>query len=123
MGSEPIYSGENPVIIARDLLPQKCKFSYSSLCVRPTSFAPVIYGLFANDTRWCLCAPAGESNKDTIFKPLKFRSGLEVKNRLFRSNISGRFDHYDGHGSEARLNWETSFAEGGVGCIISSFTP
>lgn len=67
--------------------------------------------------------PDGESDKDIIFQPLKFRSGLEVKNRLFRSNISGRFDHYDGHGSEARLNWESSFATGGVGCIISSFTP
>ena len=62
-------------------------------------------------------------NKDVIFQPLKFRSGLEIKNRLFRSNISGRFDHYDGHGSVARLKWESSFAEGGVGCIISSFTP
>ena len=68
-----------------------------------------------------------ESNEgvriDPIFQPLEFRSGLKVKNRLFRSNISGRFDHYDGHGSEARLRWESSFAAGGVGCIISSFTP
>ncbi len=63
------------------------------------------------------------TDADWIFRPLTFRSGLEVKNRLFRSNVSGRFDHYDGHGSEARINWETSFAEGGVGCIISSFTP
>ncbi|MCC6510917.1 MAG: NADH:flavin oxidoreductase [Pirellulaceae bacterium] len=60
---------------------------------------------------------------DRIFQPLTFRSGLVVKNRLFRSNVSGRFDHYDGHGSDARIKWETSFAEGGVGCIISSFTP
>ncbi|MCH5373649.1 MAG: NADH:flavin oxidoreductase, partial [Planctomycetes bacterium] len=60
---------------------------------------------------------------DPIFQPLPFRSGLTVKNRLFRSNISGRFDHYDGHGSEARMNWEASFAAGGVGTVISSFTP
>ena len=32
---------------------------------------------------------------DPIFQPLKFRS-LEVKNRIFRSNVSGRFDNYDG---------------------------
>jgi len=46
-----------------------------------------------------------------------------VKNRLFRSNVSGRFDNYDGSGSQARINWEESFARGGVGAIISSFVP
>lgn len=61
--------------------------------------------------------------KDPIFQPLKFKSGLEVKNRLFRSNISGRFDNYDGSGNYVRVNWEESFAKGGVGCIISSFVP
>ena len=65
--------------------------------------------------------PNDKARIDPIFQPLKFRSGLTVKNRLFRSNISGRFDHYDGHGSEARLRWESSFAAGGVGCVISSF--
>ncbi|AMV18353.1 NADH:flavin oxidoreductase [Planctomyces sp. SH-PL14] len=60
---------------------------------------------------------------DPIFQPLTFRSGLTVKNRLFRSNVSGRFDHYNGHGTDARINWETSFARGGVGGIISSFVP
>ncbi len=59
---------------------------------------------------------------DAIFQPLKFKS-LTVKNRLFRSNISGRFDNYDGSGNQARINWETKFAEGGVGAIISSFVP
>src|ERR1044071_2511882 len=59
---------------------------------------------------------------DTIFQPLKFRN-LTVKNRLFRSNISGRFDNYDGSGNQARINWETKFAKGGVGAIISSFVP
>jgi 2,4-dienoyl-CoA reductase (NADPH2) len=46
-----------------------------------------------------------------------------VKNRLFRSNVSGRFDNYDGSGAQARINWEESFARGGVGAIISSFVP
>ena len=62
-------------------------------------------------------------SKDPIFQPLHFKSGLQVKNRLFRSNISGRFDNFDGSGNYVRLNWEESFAKGGVGCIISSFTP
>ena len=59
---------------------------------------------------------------DAIFQPLKFKN-LTVKNRLFRSNISGRFDNYDGSGNQARINWETKFAKGGVGAIISSFVP
>jgi 2,4-dienoyl-CoA reductase (NADPH2) len=59
---------------------------------------------------------------DIIFEPLRFRN-LTVKNRIFRSNISGRFDNYDGSGNQARINWETKFARGGVGAIISSFVP
>ena len=59
---------------------------------------------------------------DIIFQPLRFRN-LTVKNRLFRSNISGRFDNYDGSGTETRINWEESFAKGGIGAIISSFVP
>src|SRR5215207_8432718 len=59
---------------------------------------------------------------DAIFQELKFKN-LTVKNRLFRSNISGRFDNYDGSGNQARINWETKFAKGGVGAIISSFVP
>ena len=59
---------------------------------------------------------------DPIFTPLKFNS-LEVKNRLFRSNLSGRFDNYDGSGNYVRINWEEQFARGGVGAIISSYTP
>jgi 2,4-dienoyl-CoA reductase-like NADH-dependent reductase (Old Yellow Enzyme family) len=58
-----------------------------------------------------------------IFRPLRFPSGLEVKNRIFRSNISGRFDNYDGSGGYARINWEEKFARGGVGGIMSSYTP
>ena len=59
---------------------------------------------------------------DVIFQPLKFKN-LTVKNRVFRSNISGRFDNYDGSGNQARINWEVKFARGGVGAIISSFVP
>lgn len=59
---------------------------------------------------------------DIIFQPLKFRN-LTVKNRIFRSNITGRFDNYDGSGTQARINWEEKFARGGVGAILSSFVP
>jgi 2,4-dienoyl-CoA reductase-like NADH-dependent reductase (Old Yellow Enzyme family) len=59
---------------------------------------------------------------DIILEPLQFRN-LSVKNRIFRSNMSGRFDNYDGSGNPARINWETRFARGGVGAIISSFVP
>src|SRR5918992_827564 len=59
---------------------------------------------------------------DAIFQPLKFKN-LTVKNRIFRSNVSGRFDNYDGSGNQARINWEVKFARGGVGMIISSFVP
>lgn len=65
---------------------------------------------------------AGAQHYPHVFSPLPFRS-LEVKNRIFRSNVSGRFDHYDGSGSQARINWELKFARGGVGAIISSFVP
>lgn len=61
-------------------------------------------------------------NDDVIFQPLAFRN-LTVKNRLFRSSISGRWDNYNGHGNRARINWETKFARGGVGAIITSFVP
>jgi len=59
---------------------------------------------------------------DRIFQPLKFRN-LTVKNRVLRSNVSGRFDNYDGSGNQARINWEVKFAKGGVGAIVSSFVP
>ncbi|MCP3463504.1 NADH:flavin oxidoreductase [Bradyrhizobium sp. CCGUVB23] len=63
-----------------------------------------------------------EDNVKEIFASLKFRH-LEVKNRLFRSNLSGMFDEYNGYGGHTRLNWEEKFAKGGIGCIISSYTP
>lgn len=59
---------------------------------------------------------------NVIFEPLKFRN-LTVKNRLFRSSISGRWDNYDGSGNQARINWEEKFARGGIGAIITSFVP
>ena len=58
-----------------------------------------------------------------IFEPLTLSNDLVIKNRIFRSNISGRFDNYDGSGGYARINWEEKFARGGVGAIISSYTP
>ena len=67
--------------------------------------------------------PSHQADKEVIFKALSFPSGLIVKNRLFRSSISGTFDDYNGHGSHTRINWEERFARGGVGAIISSFVP
>jgi 2,4-dienoyl-CoA reductase (NADPH2) len=59
---------------------------------------------------------------DILFTPLRFRN-LTVKNRLFRSSISGRWDNYNGQGTQARVNWEERFARGGVGAIVTSFVP
>src|SRR4026207_1969099 len=56
---------------------------------------------------------------DTLFEPLQFRN-LTVKNRVFRSNIAGRFDNYDGSGNQARINFELKFAPRGVGALLSS---
>ena len=61
-------------------------------------------------------------DNDIIFQPLVCRN-LTVKNRIFRSSISGRWDNYNGSGTQARVNWEEKFARGGVGAIISSFVP
>jgi len=38
---------------------------------------------------------------ERLFSPLAFRT-LTVKNRVFRSNVSGRFDNYDGTGAQPR---------------------
>lgn len=59
---------------------------------------------------------------DRIFQPLQFRN-LTIKNRLLRSNISGRIDNYNGSGAPARVSWEARFARGGVGAIVSSHVP
>jgi 2,4-dienoyl-CoA reductase (NADPH2) len=61
-------------------------------------------------------------NSDILFQPLRFRN-LTVNNRLFRSSISGRWDNYNGSGTQTRINWEEKFARGGIGAIISSFVP
>ena len=61
-------------------------------------------------------------DRDILFEPIRFRN-LEVRNRLFRSSISGRIDNYDGSGTQARINFERRFARGGVGAIISSHVP
>src|SRR3954471_18414525 len=67
--------------------------------------------------------PPTQRSVDPIFSPLAFPSGLTIKNRVLRSNISGRFDNYDGSGTRARVNWEERFARGGVGAVISSYVP
>jgi 2,4-dienoyl-CoA reductase-like NADH-dependent reductase (Old Yellow Enzyme family) len=59
---------------------------------------------------------------DIIFEPLKWRN-IEIKNRIFRSSISGRWDNEDGSLTQVRVNWESQFAKGGVGAIISSYVP
>lgn len=61
----------------------------------------------------------GSPLPDPIFAPLRFRN-LTVKNRIFRSNIAGRFDNEDGSLTQTRINWECRFASRGVGAIISS---
>src|SRR6266566_4423231 len=71
------------------------------------------------------CCASGRGrvmSEDIIFTPLRFRN-LTVKNRIFRSNISGRFDNEDGSLTQTRINWECKFAAGGVGAIISSYVP
>ena len=59
---------------------------------------------------------------DIIFTPLQFRH-LRMKNRVIRSSLSGRFDNFDGSGTETRIAWELKFARGGVGAIISANAP
>jgi 2,4-dienoyl-CoA reductase-like NADH-dependent reductase (Old Yellow Enzyme family) len=57
-----------------------------------------------------------------LFQPLRL-GPLTVKNRVLRSSVAGRFDNYDGSGTEVRINWDLKFARGGVGAIISSNAP
>lgn len=57
--------------------------------------------------------------EDPIFRPLTI-NGVTFKNRVFRSSMSGRLDHYDGSMSEVRIAWDSRFAKGGVAAVISS---
>jgi 2,4-dienoyl-CoA reductase-like NADH-dependent reductase (Old Yellow Enzyme family) len=59
---------------------------------------------------------------EVVFRPLEFRR-LTVKNRIFRSSLAGRFNNYDGAGTQTHINWDLRFARGGVGTIISSNAP
>ena len=52
-------------------------------------------------------------SSDVIFEPLKWRN-IEIKNKIFRSSISGRWDNEDGSLTQVRVNWESRFAQGGV---------
>ena len=58
--------------------------------------------------------------RDPLLSPLAFRA-LELPNRVLRSSAAGRFDDYDGSGTQARINWEVRFARRGVGAIISAW--
>jgi 2,4-dienoyl-CoA reductase-like NADH-dependent reductase (Old Yellow Enzyme family) len=40
---------------------------------------------------------------------------------VLRSSISGRFDGYEGSGTQTRINWELRFARAGVGAIVSAW--
>jgi 2,4-dienoyl-CoA reductase-like NADH-dependent reductase (Old Yellow Enzyme family) len=57
-----------------------------------------------------------------LLEPIRL-GPLTVRNRVLRSSVAGRFDNYDGSGTDVRIAWDTKFARGGVGAIISSNAP
>jgi 2,4-dienoyl-CoA reductase (NADPH2) len=59
---------------------------------------------------------------ETIFRPLQL-GPLTIKNRILRSSVGGRFDNYDGSGTQVRIDWDAKFARGGVGAVIASNAP
>jgi 2,4-dienoyl-CoA reductase (NADPH2) len=62
------------------------------------------------------------TDASVVFEPLRFRN-LELKNRVLRSSLAGRFNDYDGMGTPIHMNWDLKFARGGVGAIVSSNAP
>jgi 2,4-dienoyl-CoA reductase (NADPH2) len=57
-----------------------------------------------------------------VFEPLQL-GRLTLKNRVVRSSVAGRFDNYDGSGTDVRIAWDERFARGGVSAIVSSNAP
>ncbi len=57
-----------------------------------------------------------------ILEPIQL-GPLTVKNRILRSSLGGRWDNYDGSGTDVRISWDVKFARGGIGAIISSNAP
>ena len=49
---------------------------------------------------------------EAIFEPLAL-GPLTVRNRVLRSSVAGRFDDYNGSGTQVRVNWDLRFARGG----------
>ena len=54
-----------------------------------------------------------------LFDPFSI-NGVAFKNRIFRSSLGGRMAFYDGTVSPAFKSFETQFARGGVGAIITA---
>lgn len=65
-------------------------------------------------------SPSGA--QDVIFSELRFKN-LTLKNRIIRSNMTGRWDNYDGSGTQTRINWDVKFAQRGVAAIVSAHAP
>jgi 2,4-dienoyl-CoA reductase-like NADH-dependent reductase (Old Yellow Enzyme family) len=59
---------------------------------------------------------------DPIFQPLQL-GPVTIKNRVLRSSIAGLYANYDGSGTPLNVAWESRFARGGVGAVISPNAP